>query len=101
VTRDPKRRDLRLARVRAGGARPRRAAPLRRAAALGRAAPLGASGIGAHGMSGRGIGAHLSQAFPGLLGPGRRAAWRRYCLRRALSIALILSGFAIVALGPR
>lgn len=52
-------------------------------------------------MSGRGIGAHLSQAFPGLLGPGRRAAWRRYCLRRALSIALILSGFAIVALGPR
>lgn len=43
----------------------------------------------------------LTRAFPGLLGPGRRAAWRRYCVRRAFAVSLVLCGFALAALVPR
>lgn len=41
---------------------------------------------------------HLASAFPALLGPGRRAAWRRYCLRRAAATVLALAGCGLVFL---
>ncbi|MDO5504653.1 MAG: hypothetical protein Q4G67_15945 [Actinomycetia bacterium] len=40
----------------------------------------------------------LAAAFPALLGPGRRAAWRRYCLRRTAATVLALTGCALVFL---
>lgn len=41
---------------------------------------------------------HLATSFPALLGPGRRAAWRRYCLRRATAAVLALAGCGLVFL---
>lgn len=41
---------------------------------------------------------HLATSFPALLGPGRRAAWRRYCLRRATAALLALAGCGLVFL---
>lgn len=49
----------------------------------------------------RGAAERLQRAFPGVLGPGRAAAWRRYCVRRALAVALVLSGFALAFLTSR
>ncbi|MCA1781831.1 MAG: hypothetical protein ABR500_14755 [Dermatophilaceae bacterium] len=37
----------------------------------------------------------LAGAFPGLLGPGRRAAWRRFVLRRTAAVAMVITGYAI------
>lgn len=37
----------------------------------------------------------VGSAFPALLGPGRRAAWRRFVIRRALAVALILGGYGL------
>ncbi|MDO5504309.1 MAG: hypothetical protein Q4G67_14175, partial [Actinomycetia bacterium] len=37
----------------------------------------------------------LGAALPGLFGPSRRAAWRRFVLRRVLAAALIAVGLAL------
>ena len=44
---------------------------------------------------GRRRGTGLTEAFPGLLGPGRRAAWRRFVLRRVAATALVVAGYAL------
>ncbi|MGA8046585.1 MAG: hypothetical protein WCA30_10010 [Dermatophilaceae bacterium] len=40
-------------------------------------------------------GRRLAESFPGLLGPSRRAAHRRFVLRRASAAALVLWGYAL------
>lgn len=51
-------------------------------------------------LSGRrgGAAARLSASFPGLLGPSRRAAYRRFVLLKALSVALMAIGCALAFL---
>jgi hypothetical protein len=37
----------------------------------------------------------LAEALPALFGPSRRAAWRRFVIRRALAATLVLTGVAV------
>ena len=39
--------------------------------------------------------ARASSAFPALLGPGRRAAWRRFVIRRVLAVLLVVAGYGL------
>lgn len=45
--------------------------------------------------SGRAPTAGWAAVFPALLGPGRRAAWRRFVLRRVLAVGLVTTGYAV------